>query len=109
MTGRGNSAAITSSRLAPANPDRVLLLVMPPSTNLIHVSPEIVTVAGAGWALGADSLPLVIDLKTYGDLVTQEWSVISDAGAPTVRVYEGYLPESVLAAHVKEWRRDGLI
>jgi len=80
----------TSSRPISDAPTRVGLIFHPPSSGVVTISMAPTAVAGQGIQLTPASPPLIFRTQSDGDLAQRGWSMVADAGAPTMMVIEQF-------------------
>ena len=82
-----------STEIVSPSPDRVLLIICPPSTGTLTISIGTSVVAGEGMNLQVSDSPMVITAEQMKDLSFRGWKGIMDAGSATIGVFEGiYYP-----------------
>jgi len=87
------SVSTASIELCSPSPDRVLLVICPPSTGTLTISIGTSVVAGEGMNLQVSDSPMVITAEQMKDLSFRGWKGIMDAGSATIGVFEGiYYP-----------------
>lgn len=83
------SVDVASGILVAANPNRSFLIITHPIGNPVFVSTINPATIASGLHLGTGDQPLLIDVKTYGNLCTKAWYAIASGGAAALSVFEG--------------------
>lgn len=90
MKGRQSVIAIgaTEQQFLGPSPDRVSIIL--PSVPGVEytATPDSLVTDRQGIVVQAGTLPVVIHMRDYGDLVQMPWRAISHAGSVTVEVME---------------------
>lgn len=68
---------IASGNLCAASPNRVALVFSPPLAGTVTISTISPVVSGVGFALNAGGLPLMLNIRDHGQMVTQAWFAIA--------------------------------
>ena len=83
------SVSTASIELCSPSPDRVLLVICPPSTGTLTISIGTSVVAGEGLNLEVSDSPLVIGIDNMMDLPFRGWKAIMSAGTASIGIFEG--------------------
>lgn len=81
----------TSILLIDRNPNRVALVIGDPSASVVTISRRNDVTSGQGIHLNNGNVPMVLNIKDHGNIVTEEFYAIATAGTPTVCVWESIL------------------
>lgn len=81
----------TSSVFVDDDRDRTLLVFFPPPSGTLTLSIKTPAVANEGIILTAGNLPVVLDIKTHGQMVIKRWYAIHSVGGVKVARYLGRL------------------
>lgn len=73
-----HTAGVTASLALDSDKNRTVIIFNPPITGQITYALKQSPALGEGINLAAGCDPLVLDIKTHGDLVTKKWYSIAD-------------------------------
>lgn len=82
---------VASGNVVAASPNCFALVFSPPAAGTVTLSTNTPVVAGAGFALNANGLPLMLNIKDHGAMVTKAWFGIG-SGATTIQVGQAIMP-----------------
>lgn len=91
-TETNTAVGIASGNLVAGSPTRDVLIFSPPLAGTVTISTVSPVVAGVGFALNAGGLPLMLNIRDHGAMVTAAWFSIATA-ATSIQVGQGLLAQ----------------
>ncbi len=79
------AVGVASAQVVAASPNCYALMFSPPAAGTVTLSTITPVVAGVGFSLNAGGLPLLLNIKDHGAMVTKAWFGIA-TGATTIQV-----------------------
>jgi hypothetical protein len=83
--------AVTSTPFVDYDKDRTMLTFWPPPSGTLTLSILNPAVANQGITLVSTGVPIVLDIKIHGQLVTKSWYGIHSVGGVVCSCHEGRL------------------
>ena len=84
------TVSTTSVELVSPSPNRVLLVICPPSTGTLTVAIGPSVVSGEGLNLQVGDTATTLTARTHFDMPFRGWKAILDASSAEIGIFEGY-------------------
>lgn len=88
---RKTAVTAVSTLVLPANPSRVFLILSSPGGQTLWQAGDLLGDPAAGLSVSSNTLPIMLDIRTHGILVTSQWNVTAIGANSQVTIIEGYL------------------